>query len=186
MQRAASNRGFTLVEILISSTLAAMLLVAMLNTYVFLGRQLTKATNLQEMEYRSRIALGLLNRDFENASAINSSPAPTGSFVSLTVPSGTVTYTYDSVARTLTRVANFGAFRTREFFRSDCYGFTLSYYSTIGSTPLSGTSLIPLSVKRISAAFTLRRGNSAIGTYNEIEGSTGRVLMRNKPLPTGS
>jgi Tfp pilus assembly protein PilW len=157
MHRVASTRGFTVVEILISSTLAAMLLIAMLNTYTFLGRQLTKATNLQEMEYRSRIALGLLNRDFETASAVGSSP--TSSTLTLTVPSGTVTYTYDSVNRTLTRVATFGAFRSREFFRGDCYEFTFSYFSTKGISALSGTSLIPLSVKRIGAAFTLRRGN---------------------------
>lgn len=184
MHRESNNRGFTVVEILISSTLAAMLLIAMLNTYFFLARQLTKANNLQEMEYRSRIALGLLNRDFETASAMGSSP--TSSTLSLTVPSGSVTYTYDSVGRTLTRVATFGAFRSREFFRGDCYEFTFTYFSTTGTSVLSGTSLVPLGVKRIGAAFTLRRGNAAMGTFSELKSSTGRVLMRNKALPTGT
>ena len=171
-----------------------MLIVAMLNVYVFLGKSMIRAANIQEMEYRSRIALGLLNRDLETASAVAS---PTDNSVTITVlvqdpttgtvTTGFVTYTYSSVNKTLTRVADFGAFRNREIFQGTCTAFTFNYYTTTGPDALiAGTNLIPLSVKRINASFTLQRGSTTLGTFTELKTVSARVLMRNKALPNGT
>lgn len=181
--RAQNQRGFTVVEVLISSALGTMLILAMLNVYVFLGKSMIRAANIQEMEYRSRIALGLLNRDIETASAVTS---PTDASVVITVPAGTVTYTYSSVNKTLTRVATAGAFTNREFFQGTCTAFSFNYYTTTGTSGLTGTNLVPLSVKRISATFTLQRGSANLGTFTELTTVSARVLMRNKALPTGT
>lgn len=181
--RVQNPRGFTVVEVLISSALGAMLIIAMLNVYVFLGKSMIRAANIQEMEYRSRIALGLLNRDFETATAVAS---PTDNSVTITVPSGTVTYSYSSVNKTLTRTATAGAFTNREFFQGTCTAFTFNYYSTRGTTALTGANLIPLSVKRINASFTLQRGAANLGTFTELKTVSARVLMRNKALPNGT
>jgi len=127
--------------------------------------------------------LGLLNRDLETATAVTS---PTDASVTITVPLGTVTYTYNSVDKTLTRVATSGAFTNREFFQGTCTAFTFNYYSTRGTTALTGANPIPLSIKRINAAFTLQRGSSTLGTFTELKTVSARVLMRNKALTNGS
>jgi hypothetical protein len=101
-----------------------------------------------------------------------------------------VTYTYDAIYETLSRSANFGAFRDREFFRGSCTAFTFNYYTTTGTTALGGT-IVPLSVKRVSASFTLQRGADPTidflsRTYIELKAVSPRVLLRNKALPDGT
>ena len=197
---ARRHRGFTLAEVLVSTALAGMLLLAMLSTYLYLGRNLTKLANLQVLEEKSRIALGFINRDLQMASSVS---APTSSGVVLTFPSGgTVTYIYNvidpadpdpSLYPRLKRVATFGAFQTTLLLRADCTAFEFHYYSTTGSTELvadasnpANTTLVPLSVKRIGVDFTLERGSAALGTRAALKTVSARVLLRNKPLPNGT
>ncbi|MBC7369104.1 MAG: prepilin-type N-terminal cleavage/methylation domain-containing protein [Undibacterium sp.] len=182
MPRPRHNRGFTLVEALVASTLSAMLMLAILSSYIFLGRNLTRLANLQIVEAKSRIALGLLARDFQRASAVGSA---TSAGVTLTVPGGTVTYTY--TYPTLTRVSTVASdsFANADLFGGDCTAFSFSYYSTTGATALSGT-VVPLSVKRIGVSFTVEGGTTAVGTWVSRQTVSSRVLLRNKALPTGS
>lgn len=165
---------------LVGISLAGMLLLAMMSTYLYLGRNLTKLANLQVLEAKSRVALGFLNRDLQMASAVTS---PTSSSVVLTLPGGTVTYSY--TYPTLSRVATFGAFRSGSLLRADCTAFAFSYYSTTGTSALSGT-IVPLSVKRIGVTYTMQRGSSALRTLATLQCVSARVLLRNKALPNGT
>ena len=49
MRSTKSNAGFTLVEVLIGSTLAATILLAVISSYLFLGRNLTRLATQQTL-----------------------------------------------------------------------------------------------------------------------------------------
>ena len=107
--RPALSRGFTLVEVLVSASLAAAVMAAVLSSFVFLGRNLTRLANYQALETKGREALTYLRHDLAVAAAVKPGTTPTASSVTLVLPAGEVTYTYDSTAGSLRRQAATGA-----------------------------------------------------------------------------
>src|SRR5262249_46206528 len=103
-----TTRGFTLLEVLISTSLAGIVIAGMLSTFLFLGRNLSRLASQQALENETRKALIHLRRDFGLARGIKNGTTPTSSTVTLALASGDVTYTYDSTAKNLRRQATFG------------------------------------------------------------------------------
>jgi Tfp pilus assembly protein PilW len=182
MRPTRTVRGFTLVEALFSATLAALLMSAMLSTYLFLGRNLTRLGNRQAVEAKSRTAMALMNRDIQRASAVS---AANSSTVTLTVPGGAVTYTYSNPTLSRSSTVANDAFANAVLLPGICTAFNLSYFSTTGTAPLSGT-IVPLSVKRISVSFTVEQGSLLSGTLASQQTNSARLLLRNKQLPNGT
>lgn len=89
------RRGFTLVEVLISSSLAAFILTGVMTCFLFLGRSGANIQNYNDMEGQSRRALEQFAQDVRQASSItwNSSTD-----VTLIVDSQYVRYYYSSTA----------------------------------------------------------------------------------------
>lgn len=188
---AGSPHGFTLVEVLISSTLGAMLMAAVLSSYLFLGRSLTRQANYQTLEAKGREALTYLRRDFALAQAVKTGTNPTSSTVTLALPAGEVTYAF--AANALTRTANFGANPTITLLNNaycTCTVFTFNYYTTTGGSPLDqNTSSVnePLSIKQIKVGFTLQTPSAySIQTRATYQTVSAPFLLRNRQLPTGS
>jgi len=100
-----SSRAFTLVELLIGAALSATVMVAVLSSYIYLGRQLGRLAHQQTLETQARLAIGQLTRDVQTASGlttITTSPtSPAANRLDLIVPTATgttelVTYYYNA------------------------------------------------------------------------------------------
>ena len=63
--------GFTLVELLIGSSLSAILLVGVLSSFTFMGRSLGRMASQQQLETQSRRALQVFDSDARMATALS-------------------------------------------------------------------------------------------------------------------
>jgi prepilin-type N-terminal cleavage/methylation domain-containing protein len=66
----AGLRGFTLVEVMIGATISSFILLAVMTTFLFLGRSGANVQNYNDMESQARTALELFAEDTRQASAI--------------------------------------------------------------------------------------------------------------------
>lgn len=173
---AGRGAGFTLVEIMVSMSLAFIVIAAILSAYLFLGRNLTRMVNLQQQEVKSRRALQMFTTDV--SSAIQFTTA-TDTQIVLSVQTAsapaTVTYTYTA-----------GAANTGTLTRTDAAG-TLTLLTGLATldfnfyteSNVSTTSLA--SVKSAEFSFTSVLGTAASGTQASYATVSSRVLLRNKP-----
>ncbi len=191
--RPAPSRGFTLVEMLVSMSLAATILAAVLSSFVFLGRNLTRLANYQTLETKGREALAYLRRDLAVAEAVKSGTTPTASSVTLVLPAGEITYTYDSAAGSLHRQATTGANQDFLLLKNDrctCTTFAFDYQTVTGGAPtsqLDASSNVPYGIKQIQVHFVLATpGTQADATRTTYAAASARFLLRNKQLATGS
>lgn len=177
-----SSRGFTLAELLVGLTLSSMLLLAIMSSYLFLGRNLTRMGIHQTLEAQSRRALSFLAFDMRMARTVSSA---TSTAVTLVRPEGTVTYTYSGGS--LTRTASFGINPTLVLFDNG-QSFAFSYYTASGGSPVSqvNSQIVPFSVKQIDVAFSLAEGVLESGTRTAFRSASARFVLRNRQLPDGT
>lgn len=193
MHPRVSRRAFTLLEVLISSALAAVVMVAVLSSFLFIGRNLSRLTSYQSLENEARQGLAYLRRDFALAQAVKAGTTPTSSSVTLVLPAGEVTYSYDGAARRLRRQANFGAVQDSYLLQNsacECTAFTFTYYTTTDGLPTDQTTpgtLVPYSIKQIEVSFVLESPSSwSAETRTRYEAASSRFLIRNRGAPDGS
>lgn len=102
----APNRGFTLVEVMVATSLAAMLSAAILSSFIFILRAERSLANYAEMNTQARRLLEQLGRDARSATDVSNTTATS---ITMSVPSNLsggvqdVTYTYDASAGTISR-----------------------------------------------------------------------------------
>jgi prepilin-type N-terminal cleavage/methylation domain-containing protein len=102
--RSKRDRGFTLVELLIATSLGSVVLLAVLSTFLFLGRSGANISNYAEMEAQARSALEIFAVDARMAKDVtwHSTTALT-----LRIPASGgdrfYRYSFDPAAQTLTR-----------------------------------------------------------------------------------
>jgi prepilin-type N-terminal cleavage/methylation domain-containing protein len=192
-RRISARRGFTLLEVLISSSLAGVVMVAVLSSFLFIGRNLSRLASYQALESESRKALAYLRRDFSLAQAVRSGTTPTASTVSLMLPSGDVVYTYDTLTRRLRRQATFGASPDLYLLNNsqcECTSFTFSYYTTTDAAPtdqITPTNLVPFSIKQIQVGFVVESPSSwTSDRRTRYESISSRFLIRNRGAPDGT
>jgi hypothetical protein len=164
-----------------------------LSSYVFLGRNLTRLANSQVLEAQAREALAYLRRDFALAQSVKSGTSPNATSVTLVLPAGEVTYTYDATAKNLRRQATFGATTDYYLLNSSgctCTSFIFTYYTMTGGAPTDQTApsvFVPYSIKQIEARFSLEGpGAFSPTTLTTYDVATARYLLRNKTSPTGT
>ena len=179
-----TNRGFTLSELLIGMSLAMVVMLAVLTSYIFLGRQLVKLTNEQTLETESRRALGYFSRDVQQASGISGTPSATS--LTLVIPTsngsvGTVAYTYDSSAGTLTRTPSTGtAIVLARNITTNTLAF--SYYDEQGNPYTSYTNYLN-GIKQLAITYTCQTGNVLTGTRTKSRQiASARLILRNRYL----
>lgn len=90
--------GFTLVELMFSAGLAAIILAGVLSTFLFMGRSGANLQNYSDMESQARRALELFAADTRQASTITWGSRNS---ITLTVNAASITYSY--TANTFTR-----------------------------------------------------------------------------------
>ena len=177
-----ASPGFTLAELIVGLTLSSMLLLAILSSYLFLGRNLTRLGINQELEKQSRRALSYLAFDLRMTRSVSSA---TSTALTLVRPEGTVTYNYSGGS--LTRTASFGITPALVLF-SNGQSFAFSYYTTGGGSPASQVTgqVVPLSVKQVDVAFSLAEGLRDSGTRTAFRAASARFILRNRLLPDGT
>ena len=188
-----NTRGFTLVELLVAATLAALAMTALLSAFVFLARNFTRLANLQALEGQSRRALAYLQTDLALAETVKAGSTATASTVTLVLPTGEVTYTYDSSASRLRRQAAFGASPDLYLLNTPgcrCTALAFNYYTGTGGSPadqVTPTANTPYSIKQLQVSFTLQTPTTeSAQTRMQYKAVSARHNLRNKRTPNGN
>lgn len=188
-----SRRGFTLVELLVAASLAAFAMTALLSSFVFLARNFTRLANYQALETEGRRALAYLQADLAQAERVKQGTNPTASSLTLVLPAGEVTYTYDSGTQHLRRQAGFGTNPDINLLAGSscrCTDFTFDYFTGSNGAPvdqLAPGTFVPYSIKQVRVRFDLQTpaeaANETRMTYATV---SARVNLRNKRPPDGN
>lgn len=205
-RRSHSRAGFTLVEPLVGMTLALMVMTAVLSTFGFLGRNLNRLANQQQLESEARRALAYFAQDVRMASGLSS---PGSSQLELAVPAGTATrkiiYYYNSAATATT--VTIGA--TGDQVSVTAPGNSLVRFYENTASPNTGSTITLLrnllsldfdyrdvsdnavtdftnkvsSIKRVAMEFRSQTGVANNGTRTPVyPGASPFLTIRNKPL----
>ena len=176
-------RGFTLVEVLISSGLASFILAGVLTTFLFLGRSGANVQNYNDMEAQARRALEQFAQDTRQASAIAWNSANS---VTMIVDGVLITYAYAS--GNFTRgVTTSPATPTRTLlsgittFSFKAYNITGAEIAGIGTTTTlaaAGTTTKQLQISLQAA----RRSQTVAAATNTV--LSARFILRNKRVTT--
>lgn len=187
------SRGFSLPEVLIATALGAIIMSAMLSSFVFIGRNLARLASYQALESEARKALAYLRQDLALARAVKNGTSPTSQTVTLVLPAGEVTYTYDSSARRLRRQASFGGntdFALLGGSACECTSFAFDYFTTSDGAPtdqVASTTLVPFSIKQIGVGFVVETPPAASAeTRTRFEATSARFILRNRALTDGT
>lgn len=176
--RPSRSGGFTLVELMVATSLATIVIAGIMAAYLFLGRNLTRLVNTQQQEVKSRRVLKMFTQDLSSAISLTTS---TDSMVVLTMPTEsattTVTYTYTSGTGGTGTFTRMDATGTTTLL-TDLAAFDFNYYNEAGSTVTSS----PQSVKSVEFTYTSAVGTSFTGTRVSQTTVSPRVVLRNKPL----
>ncbi len=189
---APALRAFTLVEVLVASTLAALAMTAVLSSFVFLARNFTRLANHQALEEQGRRALAWLQSDLAQARAVKPGSSPTAGALTLVLPAGEVTYTYDSTALRLRRQADFGATTDLYLLTNAgcrCASFAFRYYTGTGGSPadqVTPSLNVPYSIKQVQVEFLLQSPSTQpVETRRQYAMVSSRLQIRNKQAPDG-
>lgn len=201
---ARSAQGFSFVELMVAMSITMVVIAALLSSYIFLGRNLVRYSNQQQLEAQSRRALQLLGQDVRMAQDVSCAGTvpynpndaswqtmPTANQVTLylSVPNGTnppynytVKYTYDANARTLTRTIsgtpppNINS--NPLTLLTGVTNFSFNYLDK-QARPAGNQ----LSVKQIEVpAFSTGTGTARSGTWARFTAASARLVLRNKHL----
>jgi len=184
-----SQRGFTIVELIIGATLSLMIMGVVLSSYVFLARHFVRSIGISTaaeptLEVQARRTLQYFTSDVAMASAITApnSPDTLSNKVALTIPSTsgttTVTYYYDSSAQTLTRQITG---QSAQMMHRRLLTCVFTYYDASGN-PYSSFSGYTKGIKQISLSFTAQTGVASNGTMTPVYvNASPRLLLRNLP-----
>jgi prepilin-type N-terminal cleavage/methylation domain-containing protein len=172
-RKTAGAAGFTLVELLIATSILAFVLAGVLAAYLFVGRNLTRLINFQHQEVESRRTLRNFTQDLSAASQLTTTTT-TSLVLSKPTASGTmtVTYTYNATNSTLKR----DDATTSQTLASGLTSFTFNYYNEAGVAVTSS----PQSVKAVELVYASGVGSSASGTLARYTTVSPRILLRNK------
>jgi Tfp pilus assembly protein PilW len=203
-----SPRGFTLVELLIGTTLSGFTMVGVLSTFLLMGRMGASIRNYTEIEAKARASIEQFAREVRMAYAVTSNSTTS---VSLSIPDTTsvrkgtagtgdysVTYTFDTVNKLLTRTGPpindpTGSSTTSTLITGvqQISGIPLLTYYRYVNNPTSnpangytdgiGTNIAGnvLEIRQIEVSFQVQRTDVTVATANN-KVLSARFILRNK------
>jgi prepilin-type N-terminal cleavage/methylation domain-containing protein len=176
-----ARAGFTLVEVLISSTLASFILAGVISTFLFLGRSGANIQNYNDMESQARRALEQFAQDTRQASSITWKSTES---VELTVDGNKVTYTHaaGNFNRTIVEPA-YPSGNTRTIL-SGITSFSFKAYTITGTeiTGIGGTTTLAAAsqtTKQLQISLHASRTSQTVSTATNTVLSA-RFILRNK------
>jgi prepilin-type N-terminal cleavage/methylation domain-containing protein len=200
-KKRAYPAGFTLLEILIAMAISVAVFAAVMSAYIFVGRNLTRLANTQQLEVSSNRSFYLFSKDVSAATAVATGSNSTS--LILTLPNKTVTYTYTGAQFDqgfLTRIASPPDVTTPEDVGDPTLdsakilrhlsSFSFSYFDKAGNATSSAISVKQLEFNFVSTLRILTDESAATvevtskaGTQGHYSGVSPRLLLRNKALP---
>lgn len=194
--RLRAHSGFTIVELLVASTLGAIAMAALLSCFVFLARNFTRLSNYRTLETESRKAMTYLQADLAQAVAVKTGTLPSASTLTLTLPASEVTYTYDSTNLRLRRQATAGTGSDQFLLYGTgcrCLTFAFSYttgYNGTVSDQFTVANNVPFSIKQIGFTFSLSSPTTESSqtrlTTDRFNVNVPAIPLRNKRPPDGN
>lgn len=184
LRRRRRQGGFTLVEIMIGSTIGSMVLAGVLTTFLMLGRSGANAAAYSVMEAQSRRALEELSQDLRMASDVTWNST---SSITLLVPdnytsadatqNNRVTYAWDSTTKYFYRRPGTST-STSEATNliKNVSSFSYSRFDRVDNVSTSNVT-----TKRIQLSMVVRTANvTVVGATNNILSAS--FILRNKPV----
>lgn len=182
--RARRARGFTLVEVMISAALASFLLVAVLTSFLFLGRTGANMQNYTEMEVQARRAIETFAEDVRMAkdATWNSPNSLTLTVVTSSGTTATYTYAYSSTTGQLTRqtatttttlVSGITSFSFTAY-KINTNQITLTTDSAVLAAASSMTKQVQISLRAVRKTQTVTDATNSV--------ISARFILRNKQV----
>jgi prepilin-type N-terminal cleavage/methylation domain-containing protein len=144
--RSRSAAGFTLAEVMVATLIFGTVSVAVMAAFLFLGTSLTRMMYAQQLEENSRRMFYLFNQDVTKATMVSTASDAT---LTLTLPSTTVTYAYDSSAQTVTRTSG----GTSSIVLKYLSAFDFNYFNKAGTQ-------VTVNIKGVQFSFTASLGST--------------------------
>lgn len=172
------RRGFTLAEFLVAIGLGGILILAVASLSLYSGRSLAAMLNYVDLDNNSRSALDILSRDIRQCNRLKSFVGSSTAATSITLEDydGTdLTFTWDSAARTLTRIKS-GATKTL-LTECDTLAFALYQRNPVNGTYDQYPTASATTCKLISVTWTCSRTifNSKVNTESV---QTAKIVIR--------
>jgi len=172
------RRAFTLVELMVSSGMASIVLAAILSAALFIARSSINLADYSDMETQTRNAMETFAQDVRMSGGLSWDSAN-----SLTLRLGTatgpaVTYVHDPVARTFSRVVG----RTTDVLITQISAFSFTAYNiTTAAVPLSDLTAAAAVTKQVQISLETERRRSTLAlTTNKV--ISARFVLRNKSV----
>lgn len=185
-----STGGFTLVEIMIGSTLGTMILAAVLSTFLMLGRSGANVVAYSTMEAQSRRALEEFSQDLRMASDITWNGTTS---VTLLVPDNypaatpthvdhnRVTYAYNSATKAFYRMPGIASSNnTKTTLIKNVSALEYSRYDRVNN-PIATTETSNVTTKRIRVYMLVSTKEVTVARATNTILSASYIL-RNKPV----
>ena len=180
--KAKATRGFTLMEFLIATALAGLVMAMIVGAFNFAGTNFVAMGNYSDLDRKSRQALDLFSREIRNSSAVIA--ATTNGTPTLQLTNATqqaiVTLTYSPTARTLTMTKTGQSGRV---LLTQCDQWDFSLY---GKAPnLTSTNILFFPAANIASCklinMTWKCSRTILGTKRNTETiQTAQLVLRNK------
>jgi prepilin-type N-terminal cleavage/methylation domain-containing protein len=165
-RRAGSCRGFTLAEILIASSVSAIIMAAVLSSFLMMSRSGINAYNYVGMESEARIALEYFAEDVRMARSV--------SWTSSTDLTLNVLNSTGSNADTNTNAI-------RYYYDNTTTDTTSPYYKAfirVGANRVTGTSETKVLIHNVQSDFTFSRYTNGISTAATGNSNTSMLQIR--------
>lgn len=177
-----AEHGLTLVELMVSMALAALLMAAVLSSFVFLGKEGRSIANYHEMETQARIGFERFAEDVRQAADLT---WDSDTQVTLELDGGSVIYGYNNANKTFYRET--GGVRTTVFEGVEAFSF--NGYKVTGALVVFNagdpTSRAQASKDTKQLQISLRTARTAV-TVNKATNTvlSARFILRNKQVTT--
>lgn len=177
-RRRAPRRGFSLVEILVASSLATVVMAGVMTAFLFVGRTSVSLRNYADLETQARNAMETFAQDVRMSSGVVWNSAES---LTLTIQQGNAsvpaTYTYNPAARTFSRTIG----TTTDILITSIRSFAFNAYS-IDTTAISlaaPTAATNTATKQIQISLETERINRTLALHtNKV--ISARFVLRNK------